>query len=142
MRYRINLSAQLLDMPKDNPKPYYLLQNIRAGIIEGRYAAGQSLREEALGTEFAVSRGPIREALRLLELRGLVTHVPRRGYRVRAYSRKTIEDLYKLRAKLERNAVEALAIDGLVGALRDSNERMAASYAAGATLPMTSLNRV
>jgi DNA-binding GntR family transcriptional regulator len=113
------------------PIPYQLMEAIRAGIIDGRYPAGQSLREEALEAEFGVSRGPVREALRLLELRGLVTHVPRRGFRVRTYDARTVEDLYALRSALERKAVEALAgrrLDCLVDELEASNARMAARF--------------
>ncbi|TXL77605.1 GntR family transcriptional regulator [Vineibacter terrae] len=101
---------------------------MRRAVITGRYAPGQALREETLEAEYRVSRGPIREALRLLELRGLVTHAPRRGFRVRTYTVKDIEDLYRMRALLERHAVECLrdaALDALVERLEASNARMA-----------------
>jgi DNA-binding GntR family transcriptional regulator len=93
-------------LPK--PLPYHLAAQIRKGIIAGRYAPGTSLREEALEAEYGSSRGPVREALRLLELRGLVSHLPRRGFRVREYSAKTASELYQLRSLLERFAVEQL----------------------------------
>ena len=120
-------------MTPPQPIPYQLMEAIRAGIIEGRYPSGRSLREEALEAEFGVSRGPVREALRLLELRGLVTHMPRRGFRVRTYDARTVEDLYALRSALERRAVEALAgraLDALVVELEASNARMAACFRA------------
>lgn len=115
------------------PIPYHLADLIRRGIIEGRYGPGQSLREEALETEYGASRGPVREALRLLELRGLVTHLPRRGFRVRTFDSRTIEDLYRLRALLERYAVECLAgrdLSTLLTALDESNERMQTHFLA------------
>ena len=115
------------------PIPYHLADLIGRAIIEGRYAAGQPLREEALEAEYGASRGPLREALRLLELRGLVTHVPRRGFRVRAFDPRTVEDLYRLRALLERYAVECLAgrdLSALVASLDESNSRMQAHFAA------------
>jgi DNA-binding GntR family transcriptional regulator len=119
-------------LPK--PIPYHLAEQIRSGIIRGRYAHGSSLREEALESEYGSSRGPVREALRLLELRGLVSHVPRRGFRVREYTEKTVRDLYRLRAMLERVAVETLEggeLGSLVTALEASNARMAACRESG-----------
>ena len=107
--------------------PQHLMEEIRRGIIVGRYAPGSALREEALESEYGASRGPVREALRLLELRGLATHRPRHGFRVREYAPKTVEDLYRLRAVLERYAVEFLAgrdLRGLIGDLDASNARM------------------
>ncbi|MDP2358420.1 MAG: GntR family transcriptional regulator [Beijerinckiaceae bacterium] len=104
---------------------------MRRAIITGRYKPGQPLREETLEAEYCVSRGPIREALRLLELRGLVSHAPRRGFRVRTYSVKDIEDLYRIRALLERHSVECLAranLDALLIQLDASNARMAAHF--------------
>ena len=91
------------------PMPYVLANRIRQDIIRGKHAPGTPLREETLEAEHATSRGPIREALRLLQARGLVTHFPRRGYRVRSHTDKELIDLYRLRAKLERQAVEELA---------------------------------
>jgi DNA-binding GntR family transcriptional regulator len=128
------IDSEPMSKANPKPKPYILLQHIRTAIVEGRYLPGQSLREEALEAEFQVSRGPIREALRLLELRGLVTHIPRRGFRVRTYSRTTVENLYRLRAKLERGAVESLQgreIGDLVLATKASNERMSAFFESG-----------
>jgi DNA-binding GntR family transcriptional regulator len=116
-----------------DPKPYQLIAELRRGIITGRYPPGSSLREEALQAEFGISRGPVREALRLLELRGLAEHTPRKGFRVRTFSKETIEDLYRMRAMLERHAVECATrgdVDQLVAQLEASNERMAAHYKA------------
>jgi DNA-binding GntR family transcriptional regulator len=107
--------------------PQQLMEKIRQGVIVGRYAPGSALREEALESEYGASRGPVREALRLLELRGLATHRPRHGFRVREYAPKTVEDLYRLRAVLERYAVECLAgrdLSGLIAGLDASNARM------------------
>jgi DNA-binding GntR family transcriptional regulator len=51
-------------------------------IVTGLYAPGQRIMEQAIAAEFAVSRGPVREALRLLERDGLVTILPRRGAQI------------------------------------------------------------
>ena len=96
------------------PIPYRLADQIRHGIITGRYRPGSALREQGLEAEYGASRGPVREALRLLEMRGLAEHEPRRGYRVRSYSPDAIEQIYRMRALLERHSVEGLAGRGSV----------------------------
>jgi DNA-binding GntR family transcriptional regulator len=114
------------------PIPYFLMGKIRRGIITGRYPPGSPLREQQLETEYGVSRGPLREALRLLQLRGLVKHEPRRGFRVREYSAELTEQIYRLRGLLERHSIEALAgrpLDGLIVALRAANASMAGHFA-------------
>ena len=113
------------------PIPYYLMKKIRQGVITGRYPPGSPLREQQLEAEYGTSRGPLREALRLLQLRGLVKHEPRRGFRVREYSAQLIEQIYRLRAVLEHHAVEALAgkrLDGLVVELERINRDMAGHF--------------
>jgi DNA-binding GntR family transcriptional regulator len=109
------------------PIPYYLMKKIRQGVITGRYGPGSPLREQQLEAEYGTSRGPLRESLRLLQLRGLVTHEPRRGFRVREYSAELIEQIYRLRAVLERHAVEALegkSLERLLAALGLINHSM------------------
>ncbi|EWM47089.1 bacterial regulatory s, gntR family protein [Bordetella holmesii 70147] len=59
--------------------PYFLQEQIRELIIDGTFAPGEPLREQDLEQRFGTSRSPIREALRLLELTGMVAHVQRRG---------------------------------------------------------------
>lgn len=95
------------DLPKT--LPYYLAERIQHGIIRGRYPSGSNLREMDLGVEYGSSRGPIRECLRLLELQGLVVHTPRRGFRVNGYDREEVEQLYRLRARLESIVIDTLA---------------------------------
>ena len=96
--------------------PYHLAEQIRHGIVRGRYPPGASLREQDLGARFGSSRGPVRESLRLLELQGLVVHSPRRGFRVKEYTDADIDSLYRLRALLEGEVIDALALRDL-GAL-------------------------
>ena len=57
---------------------------IRKMILAGEYAPGDRLLEERLTAELAISRPPLREALRLLENDGLITTLPRRGSGVAA----------------------------------------------------------
>ncbi len=115
------------------PIPYHLMESIRRGIITGRYPPGSALREQTMEREYGSSRGPVREALRLLQIAGLVNHEPRRGFRVREYSPTLIEQTYRLRALLERHGVESLAgrpLGPLTKTLRAANARMSELFAA------------
>jgi DNA-binding GntR family transcriptional regulator len=108
--------------------PYQLYERVRQMIIAGTMAPGQPLREQELERQFGTSRSPIREALRLLELSGLATHVQRRGFRVVLYSEREIRQLYLLRAELEAYAIMELAehedLEPLLARLRALHERL------------------
>ena len=78
-----------------------VFQRIREDILNGKYQEHDELREAALGKELGVSRTPVREALRQLELEGLVTIIPNRGAYVTGISQKDIWDIYRLRSLLE-----------------------------------------
>ncbi len=69
-------------------------------IVSGTYAPGQRIMEQAVAAEFAVSRGPVREALRLLEKDGLVTILPRRGAQVTNLSIAEVKEIFDIRAAL------------------------------------------
>ncbi|WP_144637646.1 GntR family transcriptional regulator [Bordetella genomosp. 13] len=123
-------------MDESTPKtiPYFLRERIGALIVDGTYRPGQPLREQDLERRFGTSRGPIREALRLLELAGLVTHTQRRGFRVTLYDDKEIRDQYLLRAELEAYAINQLADAGdlapLIAELTACRKRLAAARTA------------
>jgi DNA-binding GntR family transcriptional regulator len=107
--------------------PYFLADRIKGGIIRWRYPPGSSLREADLAAEYGASRGPVREALRILELQGLVAHAPRRGFKVKHYTADDLRHLYRLRAQLEAEVIDALstkAVDVLCDALDRSNSVM------------------
>lgn len=74
---------------------------LRENILGGKYNSGESLIEKRLAEELNVSRTPIREALRQLELEGLVESIPNKGVIVKGISRKDMEDIYKIRMVLE-----------------------------------------
>src|SRR5881296_1452486 len=78
-------------------------------IVSGRIAPGTVLRQEQLSDRFAVSRTPIREALRRLAALGLVSFVPNRGVRVRTISREELHEAFMVRAELESLATELAA---------------------------------
>lgn len=74
---------------------------IRDGIIEGRYQSGDYLVETKLADELGVSRTPIREALKQLELEDLAESIPNRGVVVKGISPEDINDIYTIRLQLE-----------------------------------------
>ena len=74
---------------------------LRDGIIEGRYQSGDYLVETKLAEELGVSRTPIREALKQLELEDLAESIPNRGVRVKGISQEDIDDIYTIRHHLE-----------------------------------------
>ena len=78
-----------------------VFQTIRNDILKGKYKENEELREITLGKELGVSRTPVREALRQLELEGLVKIVPNKGAYVTGISGKDVNDIYVIRSLLE-----------------------------------------
>ena len=86
---------------QDNSLGSRVFQRLREDILSGKYKEHDELRENTLGKELGVSRTPVREALRQLELEGLVTIIPNKGAYVTGISSKDIRDIYILRSMLE-----------------------------------------
>jgi len=84
--------ASLSDMVYDH---------LRNGIIEGRYKTGECLVEMKIAEELSVSRTPVREALKQLELEDLVSSLPNRGVIVKGFTREDYRDVYTIRHLLE-----------------------------------------
>lgn len=76
-------------------------ERIREDILGGRYEQNTELKEMAIGEELGVSRTPVREALRQLELEGLVNIIPNRGAYVNMITAKDVQDIYIIRSMLE-----------------------------------------
>ena len=78
-----------------------VFQEIREDILKGKYKENEELREATLGKELGVSRTPVREALRQLELEGLVHIIPNKGAYVTGITEKDVHDIYMTRSLLE-----------------------------------------
>lgn len=85
---------------------YKVTTKLREVILKGNFKAGERLVQEDWAAKLGVSRMPIREALRQLEVEGLVRIEPRRGAIVTPISINDIEEIYQIRALLEGEAVE------------------------------------
>ena len=81
-------------------------ENIREAVFRGTLKQGERLQEVELSRTYNVSRGTVREALRLLQDEGMVRILPHRGAFVAKLTPRTIEETYSLRILLECYAVE------------------------------------
>lgn len=79
----------------------HIVENIEQQIIDGTLKPGEHIIEVALCKKWNISRSPIREACRMMESRGYVVRIPRRGVFVAQVSPQETEDIYRIRANLE-----------------------------------------
>ncbi|NPV26903.1 MAG: GntR family transcriptional regulator [Firmicutes bacterium] len=94
---------RLIPVKLDNYKPLreIVFESLREAIISGILKPGERLMEVQLAEEMGVSRTPVREAIRKLELEGFVVMIPRKGAYVAGISMKDVVDVFEIRAALE-----------------------------------------
>lgn len=118
-------------------------KEIRKGIIAGRFAPGERLKEKNLSADIGVSRTPIREALRRLDQERLVNFVPNHGTYVADWAAEDLEEIFALRSLLEGHAA-ALAATRMdeddLERLRDLVARMDAAITHGDGDALTGAN--
>ncbi len=78
-----------------------VFNKLRDDILSGKYAEHEELKEVAIGEEMGVSRTPVREAFRQLELEGLIQIIPNKGAYVTGITEKDVKDIYMIRSRLE-----------------------------------------
>lgn len=100
-----------------------VFNTLRQAILKGELAPGERLMEIQLAEKLGVSRTPIREAIRKLELEGLVLMIPRKGAEVARISEKSLKDVLEVRRSLEELAIE-LACQRMTDADLQELERM------------------
>ena len=105
------MESNVFELKLDQYKPLreVVFESIRGAIISGVLKPGERLMEVQMAEKLGVSRTPIREAIRKLELEGLVVMIPRKGAYVADLSLKDITDVLELRAALEGLAAELAA---------------------------------
>jgi len=95
-----------LEMNEYLPLRDVVFQTLRQAILRGELQPGERLMEIQLANKLGVSRTPIREAIRKLELEGLVLMIPRKGAEVAEITEKSLRDVLEVRGSLEELAVE------------------------------------
>ena len=115
-----------LDLYK--PLREVVFDSLREAIINGTLRPGERMMEIQLAEEPGVSRTPVREAIRKLELEGFVVMVPRKGAYVAGISLKDIADVFEVRASLEALAC-GLAAERITGEELENLELFLAQFA-------------
>ena len=92
--FKVNMNEYL-------PLRDVVFNTLRQAILRGELKPGERLMEIQLANKLGVSRTPIREAIRKLELEGLVSIIPNKGAYVTGITRKDVEDIYAIRSLLE-----------------------------------------
>jgi len=97
------MENDFLELNLDNYKPLreVVFKSIRGAILSGVLKPGERLMEVQLAEKLGVSRTPVREAIRKLELEGLIVMMPRKGAYVADLSIKDIMDVLEIRTALE-----------------------------------------
>ncbi len=90
--------------------PGRLTDDLTHAIVSGAIPAGTKISESELANQYSVSRGPLREAIRRLEGRGLVCHTPHAGARVVTLNQNEVLEVYAVREALEGMAARLAAI--------------------------------
>jgi DNA-binding GntR family transcriptional regulator len=96
---------QLLTLPEQ------IAENVFDDIANGVYAPGDRVREETLADQFQVSRGSVREALRILEKDSVVRILPNKGAHVTQLSIQEVSDIFEIRRKLSGAMIGRLTSD-------------------------------
>jgi DNA-binding GntR family transcriptional regulator len=120
--------AAVLGAPLTLSLPEQIAARLSERITAGVYAPGRRVMEQEVSDEFSVSRGPVREALRLLEREGLVTILPRRGAQVTQLSIAEVREIFDIRAALnglrDRQIAESAGRGEVLPALEQGVERL------------------
>ena len=97
-----------LDLKLDEYLPLreVVFNTLRQAIIQGEFQPGERLMEVTLANKLGVSRTPVREAIRMLELEGLVVMVPRKGAEVANITVKDLKDALEVRMAMEALSVK------------------------------------
>ncbi len=95
-----------IEMNEFLPLRDVVFNTLRSAILTGKLKPGERLMEVHLANQLGVSRTPIREAIRKLELEGLVIMIPRRGAEVARITEKSMKDVLEVRRALDALSVE------------------------------------
>jgi DNA-binding GntR family transcriptional regulator len=114
---------------------------IRETILSGGFTPGEHLVEARIARQLNVSRGPVREAFKLLRAEGLVEEEPRRGTFVVRLEPSDVREIYQVRAAIEGQAARLLATARPAAALDELRDRSAAIERAIAARDVVAVSR-
>lgn len=127
------LTQRRAGAPLTQSLPEQIAAQLSERIVSGAYTPGQRVMEQAIAEEFDVSRGPVREALRLLEKEGLVMILPRRGAQVTNPTIEEVNEIFDIRAMLnglrDRLIAEGRQREHLIPLLEQDIARLAQTAA-------------
>jgi DNA-binding GntR family transcriptional regulator len=103
------LRERFSPLPLTLTLPLQIADRIAQSIVEEKFVPGERLKEVELAGAFLVSRATIREALRILEKRGMVSILPQHGAHVSKLSRQELENMFDIRIVLLGLASRTLA---------------------------------
>lgn len=118
-----------LEMEMDEYLPLrdVVFNTLRRAILKGELKPGERLMEIALADKLGVSRTPIREAIRKLELEGLVVMAPRKGAKVASITERDLNDVLEVRKGMEVLAI-SLACKRITGEELEKLETIEQSF--------------
>lgn len=122
--------GDVLEPLRRDSTPERIATQLRSGIVTGRLAPGQALREVEVARQLGVSRGPVREAFQRLIQEGLLEAHPARGVFVPQLTAGDIADLYLARGAVETTAARLLASSGGAEAMAELSAALAELEAA------------
>lgn len=105
----VDEAVEASTLPAHGATVAFIVERLRQDILSGSLTPGFRLIECDLTARFAVSRGPVREALRRLAAEGLIEHWPHRGALVRRLSARGIRELFQIRVEIEQLAARLAA---------------------------------
>lgn len=100
-----------IDTNDTRPAREIILEELRAAIFDKKLEAGDRLVENNIAKSMGVSRTPVREALRQLEIEGLAINIARKGTLVKGISKEDIMEIYDIREVLEGLAVRGACLN-------------------------------
>lgn len=105
----MDIDLEKLNLHDYKPLREIVFESIREAILDGRLKPGERVMEVQLAEKLGVSRTPVREAIRKLELEGLLVMEPRKGAYVADVSLKDVIDVLEVRSSLEGLAASLAA---------------------------------
>jgi DNA-binding GntR family transcriptional regulator len=119
------------------------VESIRELIVKGELLPGEQIRQSQMADGLQLSRVPVREALKVLQVEGVVHHTPNRGFFVAKFSSHELAQIYFMRDLLESELLRtALLVDELeLAEMHALNDELERASRVGDVVLMASLNR-